>query len=79
MIVQVKAVGINPVDTYIRSGNYAIKKELPFTPGMDSSGILLQVGSQVKTFRRVSVFIPLVPLAPMPSRLCLAGGSSSAR
>jgi len=51
VIVQVKAVGINPVDTYIRSGNYAIKKELPFTPGMDSAGILLQVGSQVKTFR----------------------------
>lgn len=50
-VVQIKAVGVNPVDTYIRSGNYAIKKELPFTPGLDAAGIVLKVGPDVKTLR----------------------------
>jgi NADPH2:quinone reductase len=51
VVIQVKAVGVNPVDTYIRSGNYAIKKELPFTPGLDAAGIVLKVGPEVKTLR----------------------------
>jgi NADPH2:quinone reductase len=48
ILVEVKAAGVNPVDTYIRSGNYHLKKELPFTPGFDAAGVILQVGSNVK-------------------------------
>lgn len=48
VLVEVKAAGVNPVDTYIRSGNYHLKKELPFTPGFDAAGVILQVGSDVK-------------------------------
>ena len=33
VLVKVKAIGVNPVETYIRSGAYAKKPELPFTPG----------------------------------------------
>ena len=33
VLVRVKAVGVNPVETYIRSGNYAKKPDLPFIPG----------------------------------------------
>src|SRR5579875_1626914 len=32
VVVRVKAVGVNPVDTYIRSGAYASKPALPYTP-----------------------------------------------
>lgn len=32
-VIQVKAVGVNPVETYIRAGTYARKPSLPFTPG----------------------------------------------
>ena len=31
--MNVKAAGVNPVDTYIRSGNYAALPPLPYTPG----------------------------------------------
>jgi NADPH2:quinone reductase len=51
VLVRVKAAGINPVDTYIRSGTYARKPNLPYTPGMDAGGIIEAVGPTVKHFK----------------------------
>jgi NADPH2:quinone reductase len=44
VLVAIKAAGVNPVDTYIRSGQYAQKPVLPYTPGMDAAGIVEAVG-----------------------------------
>lgn len=49
--IKLEAAGVNPVDTYIRAGIYAIKPELPYTPGSDGSGVVVAVGSQVKRFQ----------------------------
>jgi NADPH2:quinone reductase len=46
--VRVKAAGVNPVDTYIRSGSYAVKPPLPYTPGFDAAGIVDEIGAAVK-------------------------------
>ena len=51
MLIKVQAVGVNPVDTYIRSGTYARVPDLPYTPGDDSSGIVEAVGSEVTNFK----------------------------
>ncbi|HYQ60475.1 MAG TPA: alcohol dehydrogenase catalytic domain-containing protein, partial [Desulfatiglandales bacterium] len=56
VLVKVHAAGVNPVDTYIRSGLYPIKPLLPYTPGMDGSGIVRSTGegvSRVKAGDRV--------------------------
>lgn len=45
--VKVHAVGVNPYDTYMRSGAYAIKPALPYTPGADAAGVIDQVGEGV--------------------------------
>jgi len=42
--IEVKAAGVNPVDTYIRSGVYPVKPDLPYTPGLDAAGIVRAVG-----------------------------------
>lgn len=47
VVVAIKAVGINPVDTYIRSGNYG-KRPLPYTPGSDAAGVVEAVGEGVQ-------------------------------
>jgi len=44
--IRVHAVGVNPVDTYIRSGNYG-PRAVPYTPGSDASGIVDAVGAAV--------------------------------
>ncbi|PIO61427.1 hypothetical protein TELCIR_17049, partial [Teladorsagia circumcincta] len=40
ILVRVAASGVNPVDTYIRNGQYASKPNLPYTPGKDGAGIV---------------------------------------
>ncbi len=47
VLITIKAVGINPLDTYIRSGTYARKPSLPYTPGSDAGGIVASVGEGV--------------------------------
>jgi NADPH:quinone reductase len=47
MVVRIAAAGVNPVETYVRSGKYARLPELPYTPGSDGAGIIFQVGSGV--------------------------------
>jgi NADPH2:quinone reductase len=44
VLVRVHAVGVNPVETYIRAGTYARKPALPFTPGNDGAGVIEEVG-----------------------------------
>jgi NADPH2:quinone reductase len=51
LLIRVYAAGVNPVDAYIRSGLYAFKPGLPYTPGMDAAGIVEAVGAGVKLFK----------------------------
>ena len=46
-LIKIEAIGINPVDTYIRSGVYAMLPELPYTPGGDAAGTVEAVGEGV--------------------------------
>src|SRR5690349_16304514 len=45
--VRIHAVGVNPYETYMRAGAYAIKPELPYIPGADAAGVIDQVGGGV--------------------------------
>lgn len=47
VVVRVKAAGVNPVDTYIRSGTYSTKPSLPYTPGTDAAGVVESIGEGV--------------------------------
>ncbi len=59
VLVRIHAVGVNPVDTYIRGGGYAIKPPLPYTPGSDAAGEVEGVGegvTKVKPGDRVYIY-----------------------
>lgn len=47
VLVRVHAVGVNPVETYIRSGIYP-KPPTPYTPGNDGAGVIEAIGPDVK-------------------------------
>jgi NADPH:quinone reductase len=51
ILVRIRAAGINPIETYIRSGAYAAKPALPYTPGNDAAGVVETVGAGVTNFK----------------------------
>jgi NADPH2:quinone reductase len=51
VLVAVKAAGVNPFEAYQRSGNYARKPPLPYTPGADGAGVVEAVGAGVTRFK----------------------------
>lgn len=93
VLVRVHAVGINPVDTYIRAGTYAVKPPLPYTPGFDGSGVVealgagvddLKVGARVYfggsitgTYAEQTVCEPAA-LYPLPEAISFAAGAATA-
>jgi NADPH:quinone reductase len=48
VLVRIRAAGVNPYDTYMRAGTYAVKPPLPYTPGSDGAGVIEAVGEGVK-------------------------------
>lgn len=52
VLVRVKAIGVNPVDNYIRTGTYARKPQLPYTPHTDIGGVVEAVGTSVTRVKK---------------------------
>jgi NADPH2:quinone reductase len=51
VLVKIEAAGVNPVDTYLRTGIHAHAPKLPYTPGKDGSGVVEKVGPEVTKFK----------------------------
>lgn len=47
VLVRIHAIGVNPVETYVRSGLYRSLPPLPYTPGSDAAGIDVARGTRV--------------------------------
>src|SRR2546427_6588822 len=52
VLVRFHAAGVNPYDTYMRAGPYAVKPPLPYTPGSDGAGVIEAVGDGVKKVKK---------------------------
>lgn len=51
VLVRIDAAGVNPYDTYMRAGTYAVKPPLPYTPGSDGAGVVEAIGDGVKKLK----------------------------
>ena len=49
MLVKISAAGVNFIDVYFREGRYPAS--LPFVSGQEASGVVSEVGSEVKSFK----------------------------
>lgn len=91
VLVRVHAAGVNPYDTYMRNGTYAIKPPLPYTPGSDAAGVVEAVGegvtkvkpgARVYTARTVSGAYAEYALAlesqvqPLPDKISFSQGAA---
>src|SRR5580658_3050041 len=52
VLVRLRAIGVNPVDAYVRSGGYTVNITFPFIPGSDGGGVVEAIGDGVKLFQR---------------------------
>ena len=50
LVIRVMAVGVSPVETYIRAGTYPVLPELPYVPGGNCAGVVEQTGSDAGRF-----------------------------
>src|SRR6476620_7432154 len=50
VLVKVHAAGVNPLDTYLRTGIHAHAPKLPYTPGKDAAGVVEAIGDDVSKF-----------------------------
>lgn len=51
VLIRVHACGVNPVETYIRTGTFTRKPALPYTPGTDMAGVVEAVGEGVSALK----------------------------
>ena len=49
VLVKISAAGVNFIDVYLREGRYP--SPLPFVSGQEASGVVSEVGSEVKSFK----------------------------
>ena len=90
VLVRIHAAGVNPYDTYMRTGTYAIKPPLPYTPGSDGAGVIEAIGEgvhKVKPGARVYVAKTVTgayaeyalalesQVHPLPARITYAQGA----
>jgi NADPH2:quinone reductase len=90
VLVRIRAAGVNPYDTYMRAGTYAIKPPLPYTPGGDGGGVVESVGegvTKVKSGDRVYLSHPITgayaeyalalesQVHPLPARVSFSQGA----
>lgn len=90
VLVRVHAAGVNPYDTYMRAGTYAIKPPLPYTPGSDAAGTVEALGegvTKVKVGDRVYTATTITgayaefclalesQLFPLPGKISFAQGA----
>jgi NADPH2:quinone reductase len=90
-IVRIRAVGVNPVDTYIRAGRYPVSMGYPYTPGSDATGEIEWVDPEINSWQVGDrVFLDGIPsgayaekivcgvnnLKPLPAATSFAQGAA---
>jgi NADPH:quinone reductase len=91
VLIRVKAVGVNPYDTYMRSGAYGARNpKLPYTPGSDAAGTVesggpegdhLEVGARVYTTGTLTgayaefALCMIDQVHPLPERISYSQGA----
>lgn len=60
VIIEVKAIGVNYADTARREGKYVVPTELPYVPGAEVAGIIVDIGKDVRRFEKGMRVVALI-------------------
>ena len=79
VVVQIKAAGMNHLDTWVRRGIPGMKLPLPMIPGADGAGIVEQVGAGVSGVQKGDRVFVAAGLSCGRCERCLSGWESLCR
>ncbi|WML40074.1 NADPH:quinone oxidoreductase family protein [Neobacillus sp. OS1-2] len=60
VVIEIKAIGVNYADTARREGKYVVKTPLPFIPGAEIAGVVVEVGDQVTKVKPGTRIVTLI-------------------
>ncbi len=61
VLIDVKATGVNYADSIMVAGRYQTRPEFPFSPGLETAGVVAQCGREITTYKpgdRVMAILP---------------------
>ncbi|TXL74518.1 NADPH:quinone oxidoreductase family protein [Vineibacter terrae] len=61
LLIRVKATAVNYADSIMVAGRYQTKPELPFSPGLETAGVVAACGADVKNFKPGDKVMAIVP------------------
>ena len=89
VLIKTHAIGVNFADTRFRQGTYAVKPNLPDSPGLEAAGVIEAVGDGVTNLRtgmRVAAFTsksyaeyclaPAFMVLPLPESVSFVDGAA---
>ncbi len=82
VLVRIQAAGVNPVETYVRAGEYTELPALPYTPGGDGAGVVEPGGPRVYVAGSLSgtyaeyALCRIGQVHPLPDELSYAQGAA---
>lgn len=60
VLIEVKAAGVNYADTARREGKYVVPTELPYIPGSEVAGVVIETGAGVTRFKSGDRVVALI-------------------
>lgn len=60
VLIEVKSSGVNYADTARREGQYVVPTALPYVPGSEVAGIIVETGNDVKNFSKGQRVVALI-------------------
>ncbi|MDG5472554.1 NADPH:quinone oxidoreductase family protein [Jeotgalibacillus sp. ET6] len=60
VLIEIHAAGVNYADTARREGQYVVPTPLPFIPGAEAAGVVIETGSGVKSIQKGDRVVTLI-------------------
>jgi len=68
VLIDVKATGVNYADALMVAGRYQTRPEFPFSPGLETAGVVVGCGESVTRFRAGDRVMAILPYGGMAER-----------
>lgn len=60
VLIEVQAIGVNYADTARREGQYVVPTKLPFIPGAEIAGVVVEIGESVTNVKKGDRVVTLI-------------------